>query len=228
MRSAAVVLTTCLALAGLATAAVVRNPTLRSVAARSAESSVPGIEVTWSELAATPCRFHDQTVRFDIQFHGRPQRWHAGPTRFGPGAFAAISAWADEQFPWFAEEFEHPAVRVFVRLESAADLALRSAHPHERFAVEGIVRDVWRDRPWIELTNAVALPDSIGEATVFHAARAIERMEDASFEIADESLQQALAAPLPDKARAELERLRAMCAERSAQPQHVPIRPRRK
>jgi len=223
VRSAVVALTTCLALAGLATATA-----LRTAPMRSAESSIPGMEVTWSELAATPCRFHDQSVRFDIQFHGRPQRWHAGPTRFGPGAFAAISAWADEQFPWFAEEFERPAVRVFVRLGSAADLALRSAHPHERFAVEGIVREVWRDRPWIELTNAAPLPDSIGEATVFHAARALERMEDASFEIADESLQQALAAPLPDKARAELERLRAVCAEGLAEPQHVPIRPRRK
>lgn len=228
MRSTAVALTTCLALAGLATATVVRPPTLSPVTARSAESSVPGMEVTWSELATTPCRFHDQLVRFDIQFHGRPQRWHAGATRFGPGAFAAISAWSDEQFPWIEEEFEQPVVRLFVRLDSAADRTLQSAFPHQRFAVEGIVRDVWRDRPWIELTNAVALPDSIGEATVFHAARAIERMEEASFEIADESLQQALSAPLPDKARLELERLRAVCAERSAEPQHIPIRPRRK
>lgn len=228
MHFAAASLTTCLALAGLATATVVRTSPPRAPAARSSESSVPGIDVTWGEVAATPCRFHDRHVRFDIQFHGRPQRWHAGPTRFGPGAFAAISAWSDEQFPWIEEEFEQPLVRVFVRLDSVADRALQGAFPHQRFAVEGLVRDVWRDRPWIELTSAVALPDSIGEATVFHAARAIERMEDASFEIADESLQQALSAPLPDKARAELERLRAVCAERSAEPQHTPIRPRRK
>ncbi len=223
MRPALVLIASTLAFAGLAASSA-------STAARApvrAEIIHPPIEASWSELATSPCSFHTQTVQFAFQFDGRPARWHAGPTRFGPGAFAAISGWADEQFPWVPEEFEHPAVRVFVRLGSEPDRTLQGAHPHQRFAVTGIVRDVWRDRPWIELTSATPLDEAIGEATVFHAGRALERMEDGSFAIADEALQQALAAPLPAAARAELERLRTICAERMATPEPPPIRPRR-
>lgn len=215
-------LTVALAVAGHSAATVAR-------ASRPERMDVRGLSVpvTWLELLNTPCRHQGQEVVFAFQFHGWPERWHPGPTRFGEGAYAAISGWADEQFPWIPEEFDNPAVRLFVRRGSEAQRSFVGALPHQRFEVTGIVREVWRDRPWIELTGATLLEDQIGEATVFHAARAIELMEDGTFVMADEALQQALSAPLPDAARDELSRLREVCATEMADPKPAPIRPRK-
>ncbi len=192
-----------------------------------AEITTPAPGVAWSELAGFPCRQHGNRVRLTLQFHSLPARWSAGPTRFGPGAFAAVSAWADEQFPWFVNEFENPAARVFVRRGTDIERTFASATPHQRFEVEGYVREVWLDRPWIELVAATPLEEAIGEATVFHAARALELMEDGTFVIADEALQQALQQDaLPPHAREALGRLREICIEEMADPKPAPIRPR--
>ncbi|MBL8860493.1 MAG: hypothetical protein JNK02_00635 [Planctomycetes bacterium] len=186
------------------------------------------VDVTWSELADLPCLHHGSEVRFRIQVQGRLDRWRPGPTRFGPGAYAAVAAWADEQFPWDEAEFENPRVRVFVRRGAELDRTLASARAHQRFEVRGIVREVWNDRPWVELVAVKPLPEEIGEASVFHAARALERMADGAFQLAEEALQQALSAPLPAHAREELGRLRTICAAEIADPKPTPIRPRKR
>jgi hypothetical protein len=190
---------------------------------------LPGREpvaTSWSELSAAPCARHGDRVRFTVQYHGVPARWHAGPTRFGPGAFRAFSAWADEQYPWDPASYAAPLVEVYARRGSEPERTLERAHPHQRFELVGVVREVWLGRPWIEIATAVPLPDEIGEATVFHAGRALELMGQGSFGLADEALQQALAAPLPPPAREELGRLRTICAAAIADPQAAPIRPR--
>jgi hypothetical protein len=181
---------------------------------------------TWSELAATPCARHGATVRFTVQFHGVLTRWQAGPTRFGPGTFRAFTAWSDEQFPWEDEAFENPHARAFARRGSEPDRTLERAHPHERFEIVAVVREVWNDRPWVEVLSATPLPDAIGEATVIHAARALDLVEAGSFALADQALQQALAAPMPPHAREELSRIRTICSAEIADPAPVPIRPR--
>lgn len=214
---------TLVAVAGLAAApsAPSPRPELTSAIDRS-------VAVTWTELATSPCRHQAEEVRFPIQFHGLPERWQAGPTRFGPGAFLAVSAWADEQFPWFENEYGNPAVRLYVRRGSHLERTFREGRVHQRYEVRGIVREVWRGLPWIELTSAERLDEEIGEASVFHASRAIALIEESSYVLADEALQQALAAPLPPHARSELSRLRDLCAAEIAEPKAPPIRPRRR
>lgn len=184
--------------------------------------------VPWRDVAAQPCRFQSQEVTLRVQFRDLPARWQAGPTRFGPGAYVAVTAWSDEQFPWVQTEFTNPQARFFVRKGTELERTFLAARTHQRFEVRGIVREVWRDRPWIELHIAAPLEDEVGEATVIHASRAVTLIEEDSFELADEALRQALAAPMPEPAREELARLRAVCAEGLATPPPVPIDPRRK
>lgn len=217
-----IALAAALATASLSALAFARVPLVERTG--TAGTAIP---VTWPELANTPCRHQGLEVSFSFQFHGHLERWQAGPTRFGPGAFAAISGWADEQFPWIQEEFANPAVRLFVRRGSDVERAFAEARPHQRFAVTGTLREVWRDRPWIELGSARPLEEEIGEATAFHAGRAIELMEEGTYVLADEALQQALSAPLPGPARDELSRLREVCATEMADPKPAPIRPRK-
>jgi hypothetical protein len=184
--------------------------------------------VPWRDVAAQPCKFQGQSVTLRVQFRDLPARWQAGPTRFGPGMFVAVTAWADEQFPWVREEFTNPHVVYFVRKGTELERTFAAARTHQRFEVRGVVREVWRDRPWIELQSAVPLEGEVGEATIIHAGRALTLIEEGSFELADEALRQALAAPMPEPARAELARLRAVCAEGLTAPRPVPIRPRKK
>lgn len=218
------VLVTAVALVAAAAAGYSARAAARVELTKPLGASTP---VSWLALAEKPCEHRGRTVEFAFQFHGRPDRWQAGPTRFGPAAFAAISGWADEQFPWIVEEFDHPGVRVYVRRGSDAERAFADARPHQRFHATGVVREVWRDRPWIEVVDAYALGEEIGEATVFHAGRALELMEEGTFVLADEALEQALGAPLPAAARDELARLREICRAEMAQPKPPPIRPRR-
>jgi hypothetical protein len=170
--------------------------------------------IAWAELAKAPSRFHGEELRLRVQFHSLPARWLAGPTRFGPGDFACVSAWSDEQWPWIEAEFGAPLVRAFVRRGGALERTFATARAHQRFELRGIVREVWRDRAWIEIVAAEPLAEEIGEASVIHAARALALMAEESWILARSELEQALNAPLPAEARVELERLRLECEQR--------------
>ncbi len=198
---------------------------LLSVAAPAAHEvpATPAL-VPWADVAAEPCRHHGQELRLRLQVHSRPARWQPGPTRFGPGAFLALDAWSDEQFPWVEHDYLAPTARVFVRRDTAAARAIAAARTHQRLEIRGVVREVWRDVPWIEVTAAHVLDEEIGEATVIHAARAIDLMESDSWELADQELLQALSGPVPPAAREELVRLRSVCQEALRNPRPAPIR----
>lgn len=213
-----------LALAGIGAA----SPWIVTRATTSSDSPAPALSTSWTEMVREPCALRGFEVRFTIQFHGLPARWQAGATRFGPGAFAAVDGWADEQRVWLADEFDSPAVRCFVRRGSELERTFASARTHQRFELRGVVREIWRGRPWIEVHSATPLAEEVGEATVFHAGRAVELIGDGSFVLADQALEVALSAPLPDAARAELGRLRDLCAVEIANPKPAPIRPRRR
>ena len=167
----------------------------------------------WSDLSDRPCRWLGRNVRLRVQVESRPTQWNPYVTRFGAGQFDALQAWADEQFPWVQSEFDAPAVRVFARKGSAASSALDGAPAYARFELTGVVREVFLDLPWIEVVEVQPLAESISEASIIHAARAIELMHQGAWELARLELDQAQAAPLPDAAAMELARLQAVCSE---------------
>ena len=186
-------------------------------AAASPADVAPAL-VTWRELCARPGRSLGRRVRLEVQFHARIAAWNPYLSRFGPRDHRAIGAWADEQFAWRVGDYESPAVRFFVRAESAADFAFDSARTFGRFEVTGVVREIFRGEPWIEVDAATPLSEQVTEGTVIHAARAIELANEEQWELAEAELVRALASPLPAKARVELERICAIVrASRDAQ-----------
>jgi hypothetical protein len=169
--------------------------------------------VTWRELAERPCRWLGRTVRVRVQVESHPSDWKPYVTRFGTGQFDALQGWTDEQFPWVQAEFEAPLVRVFARKGSAAASGLSGAKPYARFELTGVVREVFLDLPWVEVVAALPMGDAIEEASVIHAARAIELMGESAWDLAELELDQALEAPMPEAAAMELVRLREECIE---------------
>lgn len=167
--------------------------------------------VSLVELRAHPARWLGRRVRFTLQLARTVERWNPCLSRFGPGEWLALEGWADERFTWQPEVFEDPATRLFVRRGGRlAQVALQTAR-YSRLVVSGVVREVHLDQPWIEVEGLSALIEEVGEGTILHVGRALELAEDGQYELALTQLERAKAAPLPDHARAEIERLAEEC-----------------
>jgi hypothetical protein len=152
-----------------------------------------------------------QRVAVVVQLRSRHERWNPYVTRFGPAEWIRYTAWADEQLPWREEDWEAHVPRLFVRRGSAAAAVLGRGLPHARFRLEVTVRQMLLGEPWIEVHRARPLARSIGEGTLLHAESALERMGEGRWQLAINELHRAMSAPLPDHARAELERLLGQC-----------------
>ncbi|MFN0008739.1 MAG: hypothetical protein ACKVXR_12625 [Planctomycetota bacterium] len=180
--------------------------------ARVALDAPPPV-VAWKELSDRPIQWLGQTVRLQLQFSNRVAAWNPYMTRFGPGQFTAFQAWTDDQFPWIKAEYDAPAVRVFSRIGSASDWALEAAKPGARFEMTVIVRETFLDLPWVEIIGILPLPERISEGASIHAGKACELMQARSFTLAQSELEQSITDDLPPPARAELERLLALCRD---------------
>jgi hypothetical protein len=162
-------------------------------------------------LSTDPSTWLGAQVRFEGQVHSLPEAWSGLLTRFGPGEFVALRLWADEQLLWEPDAFRTPAASVYVRRDSPAAAALADARVYQRFVLTGSVEQVLAGRPWIEVTEALRLPEEMTEGAIPHATRGIQLREAGDWTLAAEELQRALASVPPPRASAELTRLRADC-----------------
>ncbi len=144
------------------------------------------------------------------------ERWNPFLTPFDPQSWIALRGWSDEQFPWREADWYAPALRFFVAREGPLAAWARTLPPYQRWKIRGVPRAFFANEAWIEVTGVEALETAICEGTVIHASRALEAIEEGRFAGAAADLDRALAAPLPEPARAELERLRASCDQGAA------------
>jgi hypothetical protein len=170
--------------------------------------------VAWADLVAQRSRLLGRRVRLHVQVSAPVETWNPYLTRFGPGEFAAFDAWSDQQLPWVRADFEEPAARLFVRHGSGAETVLAGAARFGRYEVVAEVRELFLDRPWVEVIAARPLAKSLGEGTVIHAARAQALIADETWRLAADELARALAGEMPAAARGALEAQRAACLER--------------
>jgi len=190
--------------------------------AREQAPSEPAPElVTCAELWAHPGRYLGRTVSLRVQFHSWIEEWNPFLTRFGMGEYRALRAWSDEQLPWLVEDFDQPRARLFVRQDAAADWALCGIERHQRRELLVAVRAVFAGQPWLEVLGVRPLVPHVPEGSVLHASRALELMKGRSWLLAAEELERALAGPLPEGPRAELERQLATCRAEAARPVRI-------
>jgi hypothetical protein len=170
--------------------------------------------VSWAELVERRSLLLGKRVRVQLQFHAWVESWSPFLTRFGPGEYAAAGFWADEQMPWVETDYQAPAARLFVRRGGEAQRALREARVYRRYEALVEVREVFLDRPWVEIVALSPLEQSLSEGTVIHAGRACLLIANEAWRLAADELLRALAGDPPPLARRELEALRAVCLER--------------
>jgi hypothetical protein len=183
-------------------------------------------EVEAAELLARPSLYVGQVRRLPATFAGWTEAWNPFLTRFGPRDYRAFLAWSDAQFLWEGGENE-PSLRLFVRRGSAVEWALEEAQVHVRYELTVAVREVFAGRPWCEVIAARPLAETLGEGALVHAQRAYKALGAGQWRRAEAELERALAAPLPPKARAELERLLGICDRRLRPHGHDPADLRR-
>lgn len=183
----------------------------RAPAPAPAPQRADALELEATELLARPGLYVAQVHRLPASFAAWSADWNPFLTRFGPGEFRAFDAWADEQFLWQGGAAAEPALRLFVRRDSAVEWVLQDAERHARYELTLAVREVFAGRPWCEVIAARPMAESVGPGTLVHAQRAIQALEAAQWRRAEAELERALAAPLPPRARTELERLLELC-----------------
>jgi len=169
--------------------------------------------VTWEEISARPSRFLGKTLHLRIQYQDPVATWNPYLTRFSSSRYVAVQSWADEQIPWIKTEYETPVVRLFTLRDSSCAWAFQSARKGDRFEVTLVVREVFLALPWAEVTEVVPLQERIGEGTVIHAGRAVELMKKQAWKLAELEIDQAITIRLPERARAELLRMKAQCQD---------------
>ena len=179
--------------------------------ARAGQASEEAAAVGLQELRAEPAKWLGRRVRFVLQFDAPRATWSPGMTRFGTDSWLAFSAWADEQFTWDPDEYADPMLHLFVRRGSALGGLLGVIDRYERFEAVARVREVFFGVPWIEVESLRPLFELVGEGAILHAARARDLMAKGQWGLALQQLERAGVGPIPEHARAELERLRADC-----------------
>lgn len=174
------------------------------------------VDVNLSDVFADPELFLGRSIRFTSQVAERPESWNPYLTRFGRARYGAVRVWGDEQRLWLPEEFENTRGLLFARRASRTWQRLAEVPVYGRVAIEGVVRQVFLDRPWIEVTTARVLPLAMTEGALIHASRGIALMKAGQYPFAVNEFARARASDLPLEIDAELfgfeERCRAVDA----------------
>jgi hypothetical protein len=152
-----------------------------------AEKSVP-----LGTILASPEIWRDVPVSFAIQYRQPGKSGTSFFTRFEPDQWLSFVAWPDEAPLWEKKAFDADFPHLFIRRNSADVKTIGTAATYDRFVVSGIVRDVIKGKPWIEVVSVRKLAGKITEGCLVHLVKGLmlrdHRRYDAAareFEAAD-------------------------------------------
>jgi tetratricopeptide (TPR) repeat protein len=121
--------------------------------------------------------FRSLPIELEIQFHETRRGNYPFFTRFTDDNYMCFSAWGGEQALWHREEYADVYQFFFVERKVPAMRTILEAKPYQRIRISAVVRDVFRSMPYIEVTKAELLDDSVTEATIAAAAKAEKASE---------------------------------------------------
>jgi tetratricopeptide (TPR) repeat protein len=103
------------------------------------------------EIRRNPEGFRNLRVAFVGQFHGLERMYVPFFTFFTPEEYVNISAWADEQNLFDPQDYGDDFAYLFISKDNTAIQELVRLRRYERFRAEGIVRNIFKGIPWIEI-----------------------------------------------------------------------------
>jgi hypothetical protein len=158
-------------------------------------------EVALSKVLASPEAWRDVPVSFVVQFHQIGKAGTSFYTRFESDTWLNFSGWADDCALWEKRAFESDFPHLFVRRDAADCRVVSSASVYDRLAVSGIVRDVIKGRPWIEVTSVRPLLEKMTEASLVRLVKGLTLRDHRRFDAAAREFEAADADTLPVSVR---------------------------
>lgn len=169
--------------------------------------------LSYAELSAQQADYLHETISLTVQFHSKLERWNPYLTRFGSADFSAVKAWSGEQLTWNLADYDEPLVELFLRRGSGIERAFDALEQYQRMEVVVVVRELFADRPWMEVLSVKPADEQILEGTLIHASRAVRLMHRREWTLASTELDRAMEGPLPAHATQELVRLKGICSD---------------
>lgn len=133
-----------------------------------------------TDLAAirqSPEAFKNVWVRFDTQFCSMGRVSNPFFTEFVPSDFANFYAWGGEQPIWRKESYDDLFGMLFMHKDNPQVEGLYKLSLYERVRVTGVVRNVFQDKPWIEVMALEGKSGEVDTPTLSHLYRAEAHMQ---------------------------------------------------
>ncbi len=118
-------------------------------------------------------------------------------TRFHADRFVCFAVRGASKPLWENEVYFNESRQFFLAKDSRYLSSLRGAKKHERVKLTVIVRDCFRNLPWIEIIGANLTGEWTPEGSLIAVARGRKLYKENQFSLAAEELQKALVDPLP-------------------------------
>src|ERR1043165_1574518 len=124
--------------------------------------------LTLGEVLAKPEAWREVPISFNVQFRRAEQHDEVFHTRFDPESWTSFAAWPDEASLWEKPAWDADFPFLFIRRDAPAFILATKGVAYRRLAVTGVVRDVIKGKPWIEVTGLKELPGHLTEAALLH------------------------------------------------------------
>jgi len=142
-------------------------PFVRPAAAGWWDDLDKGESVRLSDLVHEPRRWKDKVVTFACIHHGPDQVFQPYFTSFTPDKFLNFTAWLDGSPLWELRSYtDDDFPFLYLRRDHPQRDALSTLLPFTRIEVTGRVKDVYRERPWIEVLGFRATPATLGRHVI--------------------------------------------------------------
>ena len=156
-------------------------------------------EVKLSDVRANPSAYKNVFISFKAQFHGIGSVHNPFFTRFTRTEYTNFWAWGDEQKVWKVSEFSNPLSILFIK-KLDNDEILAKVFKYKRFdrlQIKGVVRNVFKNAPWIEVVSVEKIDGKVTIPTLTHMHRAYSYMSKRRWAQAGTELNLAMTEGLP-------------------------------
>ncbi|MEM7203751.1 MAG: hypothetical protein AAF628_26040 [Planctomycetota bacterium] len=183
------------------------------------------VATTLTSIRENPSSYKGVRVTFSAQFSNIGQVQNPFFTRFVASDFANFHVWADDQPIWREREYDNVYGLCFVaKTGDLLDEVFRM-RTYQRLRIEGVVRNTFQGRPWLEVTRFAPLPGRVDTATLTHLYRGEQHMERRQWSQAIAELSLAPSGEAPRHVQAAVHKNIGLCylrlGEQSAALRHL-------
>jgi len=126
-----------------------------------------GEAVTLSDMIGEPRRWKDKVVTFACVFHAPDTVFQPYFTSFNAEKYLNFTVWVDGSPLWEQEAFVRDDFPyLYMRRDHPQREELARQPAMTRIEITGRIRDVYRERPWIEVSGFRVTPATLGRSVV--------------------------------------------------------------